>query len=144
MFTVRTILHPTDLWESSERAFEVATEMARAHQAKLILLHVYQEPVILTSGAEAVPPIDVNALRDEARQKLKQLTPASVPLVERLFTEGEPVAEILRIAKDTGCDLIVMGTHGRGGLERLLLGSVADHLVRHAPCPVVTVRPTKS
>jgi hypothetical protein len=60
--------------------------------------------------------------------------------VEYRLVEGEPVREILRAARETACDLIVTGTHGRSGLDRLLMGSVAEQLLRKAPCPVLTVK----
>jgi nucleotide-binding universal stress UspA family protein len=75
------------------------------------------------------------------KSRLDQLVvPDSTIRTERRYEEGEPVAEILLTAKECGADLIVMGTHGRTGLARLLMGSVADQVVRRAECPVVTVK----
>jgi nucleotide-binding universal stress UspA family protein len=64
--------------------------------------------------------------------------------VEQRLAEGDPAAEILHLATDTGCDMIVLGTHGRTGLDRLLMGSVAEQIVRKAPCPVLTVKAPQS
>src|SRR5262249_59188485 len=83
----------------------------------------------------------------EAKQppgaRLERRRPPDPPVpVEYLVREGDPVAEILRAARARDCDLIVMGTHGRTGLRRLLLGSVAEGVMRKAPCPVLTARPS--
>jgi nucleotide-binding universal stress UspA family protein len=76
----------------------------------------------------------------EAQVKLDRMEPGPSVLVERRLEEGDPIGEILRAAAEVPCDLIVMGTHGRTGLARLLMGSVAEEVVRKAPCPVVTVK----
>lgn len=83
------------------------------------------------------PEGDWKALEDRLHRV--QFPDAKVP-VEHLLEEGNPSAEILRVAQERRCDLIVMGTHGRTGLHRLLMGSVAEHVVRKAPCPVLVVK----
>ena len=76
----------------------------------------------------------------EAKAKLAKLRPAEGVQLETKLEVGEAAPSIVRFAREAGCELIVMGTHGRSGLERLILGSVAEHVLRQAPCPVLTVR----
>jgi nucleotide-binding universal stress UspA family protein len=85
----------------------------------------------------------IAAIRGQARQQLDAFARKHFAALERIredVRDGDTAAEILRAATDAGCDLIVMGTHGRTGLGRLLMGSVAEQVVRKAPCPVVTVK----
>jgi nucleotide-binding universal stress UspA family protein len=133
MLPFHTILHPTDLSEHSGPAFRLASGLARDHGARLILLHV--SPT--TPFRSEAPP----ASRDALLEKLDELAALApqVPVEVRL-KEGDAVAEILAAAQETDASLIVMGTHGRTGLARLLLGSVAEQIVRLASCPVLTVR----
>jgi nucleotide-binding universal stress UspA family protein len=138
MLRLRTILHPTDFSERSGYAFQLACALAWDHGARLVVLHV-QPPVLchalvpLSSG----PPAVWRALEEQ----LSKLRPPDPDVsVEHHLTEGDPAAEILYLAQQTHCDLIVMGTQGRTALDRLLLGSVAEAVLRKAPCPVLTVR----
>jgi nucleotide-binding universal stress UspA family protein len=135
MSTIPTILHPTDFSEPAWRAFNLAGSLAHVQGARLIVLHV-ADP--LTDPAH---PLVGGLPLDKQRQLLEQLRLEvhGVP-VERRLASGGPAAEILKTARETGCDLIVMGTHGRTGLGRLFMGSVAEQVVRQAPCPVVTVK----
>jgi nucleotide-binding universal stress UspA family protein len=134
MFPVRTILVPTDFSGPSAVALAVGTSLALDHDARLILLHVAGESG-LSDGFEAA------TYPDEVRNKLGQLAARCPGLrVEQRLAHGKAVSEILRIATEEGCDLVVMGTHGRSGLRRVLLGSVADGVAGKAPCPVLTVR----
>ncbi len=138
MFPARTILHPTDFSACSLYAFRLAVSMAREQQARLVVLHV--EP--------AESPTDAHrsaAGSGESHDKLwEALSWVQVPgrevIVDHRLTQGDPVREILRAAEETDCDLIVLGTHGRTGLERLVLGSVTEELLLRARCPVVSVR----
>ena len=138
MYAIRRILHPTDFSEPATAALEVAISMAEEYGAELSLLHVC-EPLMVMAG-EGFPQIPPN----DAEEALARLNSIEVPLPPgRLFRHlvvGEPAAEIVREANEGSCDLIVMGTHGRTGLNRLLMGSVAEGVSRHAPCPVLTVR----
>jgi nucleotide-binding universal stress UspA family protein len=140
MLPVRTILHPTDFSERSRYAFALASGLARDHGARLVVLHVAPAPVVVYG--EGVLPVDTDALVLEARHKIKtiQAPDPTVRLEYRVLAGPEPVSEILRVAKEESCDLIVMGTHGRTGLRRVLMGSVAELVVRKAPCPVLTVK----
>jgi len=138
MLPVHTILHPTDFSAASQHAFQLSCALARDYGAHLILLHITTRPTIVY--AEAVIVDDPEERRQEARNLLAQLDTGSDVRAERRVEEGTPVEEILRVAAETQCDLIVMGTHGRRGLSRLLMGSVAEQVLRRAPCPVLTVK----
>jgi nucleotide-binding universal stress UspA family protein len=139
MLPIHTILHPTDFSEYSAHAFRLASALARDYGARLIALHVLVPPAVVYGEGMVVP--DAEQQRDEVRAQLEKLQAlgGQVRVVPRLV-EGAPVAEILRVAQETGADLILMGTHGRTGLRRLLMGSVAEQVVRQAACPVLTVK----
>jgi nucleotide-binding universal stress UspA family protein len=138
MLPIHTILHPTDFSVPSDYAFRTACALARDYGARLVALHVVTIPTVVYGEGMVLP--DVSNYHEEARAKLDRLeAPANVRL-ERRAVEGEPVTEILRGAEAARADMIVMGTHGRTGLSRLLMGSVAEKVVRQAACPVLTVR----
>lgn len=142
MLPVATILHPTDFSEPSEFAFRLACALARDYDARLVLLYVTPPPMVIYAGGP-VPP-DPGPNLEEAQQKLRELEgQAGHVRVESLAMEGDPVDMIVRAAAETHSDLIVMGTHGRTALARLLLGSVAEAVLRKAPCPVLTVKVPK-
>jgi|SRR5579875_2208325 len=139
MLPLATILHPTDFSENSEFAFRVACALARDYNARLVLLHVVPPPMVIYSGgpvpAETWPSIE------EVQEKLRELEKQAHHVrVESQVLEGDPVEMILRAAEETRSDVIVMGTHGRSGLGRLLLGSVAESVIRKAPCPVLSAK----
>lgn len=135
------ILLPTDFSTHSEAALDLATILARDTNAKLILLHV--DPPVLPGGGtgaamayEMLPPNT-----EELKEQLAQVQPSD-PRVrcERHVISGTPAKTIEKFAGDHDISMVVMGTHGRRGLSRVLMGSVAEVVVRSAPCPVVTVR----
>jgi nucleotide-binding universal stress UspA family protein len=139
MLPIHTILHPTDLSDRSEFAFRLACALARDYGARLILLHVTSRPVIgYVEGL--VPPQSESRLRALHEELHRLSVPDPRISVEHRLREGDPVAEILAVAQESSADLIVMGTHGRTGLARLLMGSVAEQVVRRAACPVLTVK----
>jgi nucleotide-binding universal stress UspA family protein len=139
MLAIHSILHATDFSEHSEYAFKLASALARDYGAKLLILHVIDAPVPLYAEIPITP--DPLEIEEEARRKLHELEVSDGKAqVERRVTTGDPPDEILRAAEESGCDLIVLGTHGRTGLGRLLMGSVAEHVIRKASCPVLTVR----
>jgi nucleotide-binding universal stress UspA family protein len=139
MLPIRTILHPTDFSAPSANAFEVACALARDYGARLILLHVRPPDVIYGDGY--VLPPDPGPIRRELLAMLNGIRPADPALrVERVLEEGDPAEGIVEKARQVPCDLIVMGTHGRTGVGRLLMGSVAEAVLRRAPCPVLTVK----
>jgi nucleotide-binding universal stress UspA family protein len=135
----KTILFPTDFSSCSDAGLEHATALARDLGAKMLIVHV-EEPPIAYGGGEmyyGIPEPDT----EELRRMLSRVVPKdpAIPYEHRLLT-GSPAQAILDLAKEEGVDLIVMGTHGRTGLTRLLLGSVAEVVVRKAPCPVFTYK----
>jgi nucleotide-binding universal stress UspA family protein len=138
MLTIRKILHATDFSEQSDNAFRLACALARDYAASLVLVHVHSPFVAYGDGMVAVLPADYT---DELRQKLQAIDPHDPKVViERRLLEGDPATEVLRLAREAKCDLIIMGTHGRTGLGRLLIGSVAEEVVRKASCPVLTIK----
>ena len=140
MLPIHTILHPTDFSPQSEAALGVACALARDYHARVIVMHVHQIPTMAFGEFGAVPPAPDEA-EDGLRARLANIRPADATVpVDRYLTEGEPAEEILRLAKDRGADLIVLGTHGRSGLGRLLMGSVAEKVMRRAECLVLTVK----
>jgi nucleotide-binding universal stress UspA family protein len=138
MLPIHTILHPTDFSEQSGHALHFAAGLARDYGARLVVLHAAEAtPLGYFEGASASDP---EAPIRAARQRFEQLdVPHVGASVERRFEVGDPTESILRIAAEIRADLIVMGTHGRTGLERFLMGSVAEQVVRRAPCPVLTM-----
>ena len=135
----KKILFPTDFSTLSDSALQYATTLARDMGAKLVIVHIEEPPAAYGAGEMyyGIPDPDTAALTkmlDAVRP-----TDAAVPFEHRLVT-GEPATEIVELAKEEGVDLIVMGTHGRTGLGRLLMGSVAESVVRRAPCPVFTFK----
>jgi nucleotide-binding universal stress UspA family protein len=142
MGPLHTILHATDFSPCSQQAFRLACSLARDRGARLIVLHVTTLPDLAYTGY-GVPgsPLSAKEYLREARQDLERLQPPDPPLPsERRLEEGDPVTEILRVAAETGTDLIVLGTHGQSGLGHLVMGSVAEQVVRRAPCPVLTLK----
>jgi nucleotide-binding universal stress UspA family protein len=139
VFPIRTILHPTDFSAHSEAAFRLACALAREHGGRLVVLYVNVPDVVIGEGWP-LPP-QPPEFRDSLKERLARIQPPDPSLrVERLVSDGDAVTEILRVAGEARADLIVMGTHGRGGLGRLLLGSIAEEVLRRAPCPVLTVK----
>lgn len=139
MLRLRAILHPTDFSPSSDFAKSLAWSLARDHGARLIVLHIAAPPAVM--HGEIVAPLAGGGYKDNAWKALRRLQwPDDSVSVELLVESGDPAKEILRLAREIPCDLIVIGTHGRTGLGRLLMGSVAEQVVRKAACPVVTVK----
>lgn len=131
MLSVQTILHPTDFSKRSGYAFQLACSLARDQGARLIILHIMPVPLVQ----------EKQLYREEMAGELSQLSaPDTQVRMEHRLEEGDAATQILRVAQETGCDLIVMGTHGRTGLGRLVMGSVAEEVLRLASCPVLTVR----
>jgi nucleotide-binding universal stress UspA family protein len=140
MLALDSILFPTDFSERSEYAFRLACSLARDHDARLILLHIIPPPQTVAYEAMPVLPAYPPGYRKELEEKLRGLKPPAEVQVEYRLEEGYAATEIVRIAAEIHCDMIVMGTHGRSGLGRLLLGSVAEEVLRKASCPVLTVK----
>jgi universal stress protein A len=138
MLPIRTILHPTDFSANSQCAWEMACALARDYGARLLLIHV-EAPVAAFAELGAIPPQQVDRRALEA--ELARIGPTDSTLaVTRTLLFGDEPSVINRFAKQNNADLIVMGTHGRTGLGRLLMGSVAESVIREAPCPVLTIK----
>lgn len=146
MISITRILVPVDLSELSERALAYAAELADKLSAQLTVLYVVAEPSAVLPDMMMPVPVaapDLDDLTAAGKQALADLIAAKNlgrlnPRTEvRVGDAGE---EIVEAAADLNADLVVIGTHGRGGLKHLLLGSVAEHVVRKAPCPVLTIR----
>jgi nucleotide-binding universal stress UspA family protein len=139
MLPIRTILHPTDFSKLSDHAFELAASLARDYGAQLLVLHVVPPPIMIYGEGVIVPQPE--NYQNQLREKLFQLKPKDPRVhVDHRLAEGDPVVEILRVAGESNCELIVLGTHGGTGLARVLMGSVAEGVVRKALCPVLTVK----
>lgn len=133
------ILFPTDFSHTGDAALELATSLARDTGAMLLIVHA-EEPPLAYGGGELYYGIPDPSTK-EIRNMLEQVRPAD-PTVnyEHRMVTGEPAAAIVRLADSENVDMIVMGTHGRGGISRMLMGSVAEAIVRRANCPVLTVK----
>ena len=128
MIRIRKILYATDFSSYSNQAYFHAVALAENHGAQLTILYVYNE-----RGSDED--------RAHWREQLEQIRPVNPGIpVRHVFLEGDPATEIVRHARESGIDLIVMGTHGRTGLERLLMGSVAEKVMREATCSVLVVK----
>lgn len=134
----KKILFSTDFSTQNDASLAQATALARDANATLIIVHVAEPPVAyMGEFYYGFPEPDRSALK----KMLESIVPTdpAVPCKHVLLT-GDPAAEIVQLAKNEGADLIVLGTHGRTGLARMLMGSVAEQVVRRAPCPVLTVK----
>ncbi len=142
---IKTILFPTDFSNGARAAMDHAISLAKDYQAKLILLYVIQDisiaewyiPSSLSVG-ELVEDMEKSAWREmdkwvaEISERVKD--------IEKMVVRGVPFVEIIQIAQKKNVDLIVIGTHGRTGIDHMLFGSTAEKVVRKSSCPVLTVR----
>ena len=137
------ILVPTDGSADGRRAVEHALALAAVHDAAVHALYVVDAASYAGTGMEAGWAGIDDMLRSEAEEavaEVESMAAAHETAVETAVVEGSPGQTIVDYATETDCDLVVMGTHGRGGIDRLLLGSVAERVVRRSPVPVLTVR----
>lgn len=132
------ILCPLDFEEGSLRALALATKLAAQNKAELYLLHVCPA-VLVPLGGPVTEPL---MAEQSARQRLEEIAIRDLPGIQhQLFVmTGDAAERVISTQSALAADLIVMGTHGRGGLRRLILGSVAEQIVREASCPVLTIR----
>jgi universal stress protein A len=153
MLPFRKILSPTDFSGPSFEALACAKELALHFGAELVIAHAIPQLPTLVSAEQMGTPMGVpfrlslddyvRQLEVEARETLDSLVRERIPPEVRtrvLVFTGEPAAKIIECARDEHADVIVMATHGRSGLERLFMGSVAERVVRLADCPVLTIR----
>jgi len=142
---INTILFPTDFSQGARAAMDYALSLARDYKARLIMLYVIQDISIAEwyvpsslSVTDMMEEMEKSASREmekwaaEAAEKAKD--------IEKVVVHGVPFVEIIRTAKEKKVDLIVIGTHGRTGIDHMLFGSTAEKVVRKSPCPVLTVR----
>ena len=142
---IKSILFPTDFSEGSAQALEYAIDMATRYGAKLSVIHVIYDVVRATgwyvphaSVGEMYKDLEKSAQKELDAFGVKELS--ALKDIERSVLLGVPHEEILNFAKQEKVDMIIMGTHGRKGLDRILFGSTASQVVRFAPCPVLSVR----
>ena len=142
---IKTILFPTDFSNGARAAMDHAISLAKDYQAKLILLYVIQDISIAEwyipsslSVADLVEDMQKSAWQE--MDKWIAEVSKRVSDVEKMVVRGVPFVEIIKTAKERSADLIVIGTHGRTGIDHMLFGSTAEKVVRKAACPVLTVR----
>ena len=144
---IRKILFATDFSKASERAKQLAAGMKNQLGCKLDVVHVYDPtalampvPYGVLPGVEQWIDTHFDAFQAKGRQALDDLCPELGPGCSGAFVEGKPGPAVVAYAAAHDIDLIIMGTHGHSGLERLMVGSVAAYVVHHASCPVLTVK----
>ena len=134
MIHVQKILYPTDFSSYSNQAYFHAVGLAEAYKASLAIVYVF------TPGRDGQTPADRSLWRDQ----LESIRPTNPKIpVTHVLLDGDPAGEIVRYAADAAVDVIVLGAHGRTGVERLLMGSVAEKVMRDAPCSVLVVKLAK-
>jgi len=147
MIKIKKILYPTDFSEPSKVALEYAAELAKQFGAELEILHVMFDETQVVSFY--LPQVTMQSLSTDietgSSKQLDEFISNQTVLQGINYTtkliKGTPFIEINKYAKETGADMIVIGTHGRTGLDHVLFGSTAEKVVRKAPCPVFTIRP---
>ncbi|HMP03997.1 MAG TPA: universal stress protein [Gemmatales bacterium] len=137
MWPPKRILHPTDFSKHASYAFDLAEGLARQTGAELFLLHVMPTPMAVYGDAMVEPASAVD--KEAIVKQLHELKPKAPGVtIHYLTAEGDAAPTIVAAAKERQADLIVVGSHGRRGLRRILLGSVAEQVLRSSPCPVLT------
>ncbi|MFY9269234.1 MAG: universal stress protein [Candidatus Manganitrophaceae bacterium] len=143
----RRILLGTDFSDYSKEALDYALFLAKSFEAELYLFHAFEQPVFMPGVNGRVGPeiiTWIQGFKEEGWKKLEALAEKMKKegvKAHPLLKEGVPYREMLNAAKEVKADLIVLGTHGRSGLDRFMMGSVAERVVRQAPCPVFLVKP---
>jgi len=133
------ILFPTDFSTASDAALPHAEALAKQTSASLLILHVEEPPLAYGAGELYYGLPEPSSER--ILKMLEQITPSDPTMsFKHRLTIGDPAGEIVRIASEEGVQMIVLGTHGRSGISRMLMGSVAETVVRRAPCPVLVYR----
>ncbi|MEZ6047127.1 MAG: universal stress protein [Planctomycetaceae bacterium] len=145
MFTLKKILVATDFSPHSEVALNYAAEFGKTFQAEIIVATIVEEPSLMAElppMGEAYFPPNLAELQQQTAEKAcqKKIEEHGLQNARTVVTIGTPFVEIVRLAREENVDMIIIGTHGRGAIAHMLLGSVAEKIVRKAPCPVLTVR----
>ena len=144
MLPFRKILCPTDFSEPSYNALNAANELSLHFSATLVLVHVVPLVIDIPTSADFYTPSDVEAAQARAKETLQEVVEKRISEKVRIRTKvvvGDPGDEIVRTAADENAGIIVIGTHGLTGWRRFIFGSVAEKVVRLAPCPVLTIQP---
>jgi nucleotide-binding universal stress UspA family protein len=136
MLNIRRILFPTDFSDGAARAFPQAAHLADWHDAELHIVHVAGPQ----DETDTALPVSLDTLRDWLGQPSGEFSLDALSIVQNQVESDAPPERLVAYAEDQDIDLVVMGTHGRRGVQRMLLGSVTEEVVRKAPCPVLTVR----
>jgi nucleotide-binding universal stress UspA family protein len=142
----KTILVPTDFSECAQEALDYGLKLAARLEANVCIVHAYLLPVAGWEGAWAFPQDVITQLEGAARAKLETTLSKAreqLPKTTASFYNGDPREGVPKLAADLKADLIVIGTHGRRGLSRAILGSVTESIIRRAPCAVLAVRHPK-
>lgn len=139
MNPVNHILVPTDFEPSADQALDLALELAEKLDAKVTIMHAYALPPVGYATAIPWPIADLESAARRALDGVVQKARARKADVDSVLVMGNPWDQVLEVAKQRGADLIVMGTHGRRGIARVLIGSTAEKVVRLSPIPVLTV-----
>ncbi len=137
----KKIVFPTDFSHCSDAALEYATILARALDATLLIIHAEEPPAAYGGGEMYYGLMEPD--HAELQKMLQEIKPtdSKVPYEHRMLSrQGDPANQIVQFAKEEDADLIVLGTHGRTGLKRLLMGSIAEAVIRRAPCPVLVMK----
>ena len=148
MLNLKKILYPTDFSEYSLAALSYAVRLAQQNDAELFCLHVVEMPQEEYLTSEYMVPLNVPHVPEDkvlrnARARMERFMAENLSGIDRVTSRvltGIPFIEIIRYAREQSIDLIVIGTHGQSALAAMLLGTVAEKVVRKAPCPVLTVR----
>ena len=148
MLNLKKILYPTDFSEYSLAALQYAVSIARQNDAELYCLHIVDMPQEEYLTQEYMVPLNVPHVPEDkvlrtARARMKRFEAENLSQIDKVTSRvlvGVPFVEIIRYAREQSIDLIVIGTHGHSALAAMLLGTVAEKVVRKAPCPVLTVR----
>jgi len=143
-FDIKKILITTDFSEFSRYAFGYATTLAEKFEAELIILHVIQPTITPSDIAWAAPPPNLSGEHDElVKQSLERLVDKLIPnsiKSRTILSHGSPAREIIETGRKENADVIIMSTHGLGGLSHVLFGSTAEKVVRKSSCPVLIIR----
>lgn len=142
---IKKIMCPVDFSEGSEHAMRYAVAFASAYEAELELLHVVELPFLPSYSTAGVPDMSlpVEQIQEECENRLEGIVEEQKEVYDNIsgrVVVGAPFVEIIREAREGNFDLLVVGTHGRTGIKHMLIGSVAEKVVRKAPCPVLTVK----